>query len=240
MEKVINQGISQPAESEVTTNSAVIVSQFSGNWWKLGILMIGLVLAGSIAFAGWQIGKKQTLPPLPTPIPVVQSSPTTDPTANWVTYTNSVDGFSFRYPNDYFRFQGDPSLGLFLSTSAPQGGNGPKFLGRNDTWLSASAMPANQIISLDDFFKLEGVKDRYGNVSEKEIVSIGGVNGYRFTYNTQVFAAGDSSTTIYIYEGLAIKDDRVYSVSLSAFNRSILESDKTILDQILSTFKFLN
>lgn len=64
-------------------DSSVIVPQSFGNWWKIGFLAMGILLAASIAYIGWQFSQKPTPLLLPTPTPVVQSSPTPDQTANW-------------------------------------------------------------------------------------------------------------------------------------------------------------
>lgn len=106
-----NPEISQAVGSEVKTDSTVVAPQSSGNWWKIGILMVGLVLAGSIVYAGWQFSQKQTMPSVPTPTPVVQLSPSPTPdlyteasrsaTANWKTYQDPNLKYTFKYPNDW-------------------------------------------------------------------------------------------------------------------------------------------
>lgn len=42
---------------------------------------------------------------------------------------------------------------------------------------------------------------------KKSPITIGGISGYKVTYDNRIFAAGDSSTVVYIYQGLIIKDN---------------------------------
>lgn len=63
------------------------------------LVILGLLVAGVLVYAGIAIGKKQNPPEV---IPqVVEPSPTPDPTANWKTYRNDKYGFEFKYPEDY-------------------------------------------------------------------------------------------------------------------------------------------
>lgn len=86
-------------------------------WFKIiGFAVLGLVLGGSLVFAGVQIGRKQsqvTIYPSPTPlgevsptsIPIVTSiptqiivTPTPDPTAGWKTYILKTLNLEFKLP----------------------------------------------------------------------------------------------------------------------------------------------
>lgn len=169
-------------------------------------------------------------------ITTAQPSPTPNPTANWKTYTDIKSGFSLKYPSDYFIFQGDPSLGFFLATSAPRGGNGPKFLGENDVWLSVSGSNSS-VQTLDQYIASQ--QSLYNNIQKKS-VTLGGIASYKITYTLQAFPAGSSSTTIYSSDGLVMRDGKISTISLSAFRQNLLDSQQVMFDKILSTFKFLD
>lgn len=122
MEEVNNPEVSQPVESEIKVVSAVTPPPTSGNWWKISFLMVGLVLAGSIAYAGWQFSQKQTVvsQPTPTPLPAEASAKEGDPTADWTTYHDN--GFLFKHPIDWIV---NPVLGvgggIIISVKDPLG-----------------------------------------------------------------------------------------------------------------------
>lgn len=77
-------------------------------------VILVLILAGSLVYAGIQIGKKQSqVAVLPTPVPtkvlvpaenptIIPLTPTPGPTANWKIYTNIKYGYEFKYPHDWF------------------------------------------------------------------------------------------------------------------------------------------
>lgn len=166
-------------------------------------------------------------------------TPTPDPTANWRTYTFSYNpefGVSFRYPDTYFQYQADPKLsGVFLATSAPQGGNSPKFFGPNDVWLSAGTLPGVENTSLD---QLLTSRPDYVNAQKVPVV-IGGISGFKVIYTIMVGPA-EPMRPQYVYEGLVEKDNKLYSISMESWNKKVLESNQKLFDQILSTFKFLD
>jgi hypothetical protein len=64
------------------------------------LIIIILILAGSGYY--FFVGKKANVT---MPIPVV-----TDQTANWITGTNTQDGFSFKYPADFFAVNQQPKI----------------------------------------------------------------------------------------------------------------------------------
>lgn len=90
----IDQNIT-PSVAEETQPPPVSKVPF-GSWWKVGVLVVGVLLAVSIFYAGYQYSQKQTsLVAYPTGVP----TPTpTDETANWKTYTNPDGFYTLKYP----------------------------------------------------------------------------------------------------------------------------------------------
>lgn len=196
---------------------------------KQDYLSIGFVVV--LCFIGLVI-VKQNWPFLSQIVPVTNLVMMAN---NWKTYTDTESGFSLKYPSYYFVFKGDPSLGFFLATSAPKGGNGPKFLSENDVWFGASRGEAT-VQSLDQYLSTQ--QSLYSNVQKKPVM-IGGISGYKIIYTFQTFAAGDTSTTIYSSDGIVIKNGKLYTISLSSFKQDLLNNQQVLFDQMLSTFKFI-
>lgn len=214
----------------------------------LGLILVGgLVLAGGLVFSGIQIGKKHTqtvIQPTPTPsvvtlptsTPTVVITPILDPTADWKTYTNIALGFSFKYPSDYFKFQQDyPNTGVYFAPSQGKGGNGPKFLKLDDVWLDASILSGANLKSLDEYLTLPG-QQIYPTNSQKTPTTIDGVSGYIIVYDFPVSAG---NITEYTKVGIVLKNETIYTISLSAWSQEVLRANQKMFDQILSTFRFL-
>ena len=115
---------------------------------KVNYLIIGtVILVCFIVFGlgGYYLRKQNQ----PSPSPITAAVDRMD---NWKIYTDTKSGFSLKYPSDYFIFQGDPTLGFFLATSAPKGGNGPKFLGEDDIWFGASSAESTLTLVVYNIF----------------------------------------------------------------------------------------
>lgn len=178
---------------------------------------------------------KQNWPFLSQIIPVTNLVMTAD---NWKTYTDTVSGFSLKYPSYYFIYRGEPNLGFVLTTVPPKEGVNQLYLGENDARFGASATSTD--IPLDEYLSKQQAlfKNIQKNISKKAIM-IDGVSGYKVISAFQTKPEGNSNTIIYVSEGLAMKNGKRYSVSLSSFNQKLLDSKQIMFDQILSTFRFV-
>lgn len=175
--------------------------------------------------------------PSPTPQPTTDETVYTesDQSANWKTYTDAKFGFTIKYPDDYFKFQGDPKLGLFVATSTPQGGDSPKFLGIDDVWLNGSSLSGINITSLDQY--LESIS--YYASTQKIPIMMNGINGYKVIYTLMVGPA-EPLKPQYVYEGMVLKDNKLHSISMASWSKNALDRNQNTFNQILSTFRFLN
>lgn len=196
------------------------------------------VLVLLLAFGGvYYLGKSNsTLPLSPTsPVSTAALSPSSTPGPSGVAiYTNSKLGFSFDYPAEYFKFQQQFDFGVYLAPSAGKGGNGPKFLELNDVWVDVTTQSGANLKSLEEYLNLPG-QQTYPPNSQRTLTTIGGVKGYIIDYVSPVSAG---NITRYSKEGVVLKGETIYKISLSAWSPSVLQANLKIIDQILSTFKF--
>lgn len=215
----------------------------STNWPKIILaVVVGLSLLACSAYAGYYYGTQQVQQPeKPTPV-VSQPTPTPTPVVedentDWETYTNTTLGFSFKYPSGYFKFQQDfPNAGTYLAPSQGKGGNGPKFLKLDDVWLDASTSSGANLESLDEYLTLPG-QQTYPPNAQKTPTTIDGIGGYIIEYNFPV-SVGD--ITEYTKVGIVLRNETIYTISLSAWSQYVLQANQGMFDQILSTFKFLD
>lgn len=198
---------------------------------------LGFVIVASSVFVGIQIGKDQTLnqqpiatqpttsPTQATPISVTSTTTlTTNPTADWKTYTDSEYKFSFMYPSDW-------KLNC-LATELPDG-----WLDRNICDLvSPKALLDHGQISNGSYFVVGASKpnSNYANFTEYLDYSS---KQFRYTFKDRQInnisgkiGLTQGKETNYLFErnGHFINANWIYS-----------ENSESI-DQILSTFKLTN
>lgn len=193
-----------------------------------------LLALGAVAFLYYQNQQLKTLlanyqtnsSPTPTTTP--------DPTLDWKTYADTKLGYSLKYPDTIFKYT-NFSSGFFIATSAPQGGNDPKFLGQNDFWINITTLSAANIASIDQYLSLPN-QQIFPSNSPKTPITIGGVNGYLIDFKQPV-AAGNVSEQTEL--AIVIENGQIFSISISSWNPEVLQNNKQLFSQILSTFKFL-
>ncbi|MFH2022632.1 MAG: hypothetical protein ABIJ33_05170 [Patescibacteria group bacterium] len=198
---------------------------------------MGFVIVASSVFVGIQIGKDQTLnqqpiatqpttsPTQATPISVTSTTTlTTNPTADWKTYTDSEYKFSFMYPSDW-------KLNC-LATELPDG-----WLDRNICDLvSPKALLDHGQISNGSYFVVGASKPNSNYVNFTEYLDYSSKQfGYTFKDRQINNISGkigltQGKETNYLFErnGHFINANWIYS-----------ENSESI-DQILSTFKLTN
>lgn len=215
----------------------VVVEQPKSNFLVIllsTLLIISVAISGFFAYQTQKLVKELTLlrlePTLvatiePTAEPVATESSEVDSTANWKTYTDSVGGFSFKYPGNYL---------LEISDIYP-------YLNKNITWrynnISTSdcrgdcpltEKTSDLMIDNHKAKKLEGyIGEVGGNIAQRFV-------NYEIQNGSKYFLLSLQATP----QKLSKDDYNKYYVAGKIIE--IKTEDKLIFDQILSTFKFNN
>ena len=178
------------------------------------IVLIALVAAGAYVLGTKNILKLPTFPLTPTLSP----SSTTNPTANWKTYTSRDGSFSFKYPENLYTLNSNEQNLIFYDSSV----RNPAF---TDQVLNIGVSPydkskyqnSGSAISPFDF------TDTQGRTWKTDMVL--GESSYNFS---ATLLTADKMYIVGIQSGL-IKGDEI----------KFGENHRNLANQILSTFKFL-
>lgn len=249
---------SQPTESKST------------DWVKVVLVSLGaFTLLGLSSYAGYWYGKESSklkvqsskLPSetqtQPTPTPTFEPTPAPDPTASWEVYTSSEYGFSFRYPPNFstrqvgwspylYGEQADFYLYLVQDVYKDQTQNPEITVSLIKTDKAAEQYVGNMQSVMDE---------ANGELQDPDNIYFG-ANPARITGNTAVTVDGTSAIKIERFAGpgapnasytdyIVRRGDHLYVLSANyGTNNPDLQQDGTIekntLDQILSTFQFLD
>lgn len=211
----------------------------------LVVILLLVLVGGAAYYFGAQKGKISLNPtPVsstePSAIPSVK--PTSDPTANWKTYTKL--GVSFRYPGDILSFDGsDTSVGHAWANTAfsvdPTNPWKTNFLRldisvqkidpTSQTYLNRPSpslrdYPDNTNIT-DSMIKLYNIDNGKDGVAYFQGSSVDST-----THDNQLFVA----------QWIDYDNLKLYNLILTAHDKNFLFSYRQVFDQILSTFKFTN
>jgi len=229
-----------PAEGKTSLSSSETSGPPNKSNWLLIFVVILFVLAlvGMAYFTlqNLQLRKKvlrlesRTAPtPILTEIPT--PTPITDPTANWASYINNFEDYSIKYPETWFinpaSAEGNGTDLSDVDLKIPQ--NLPKPDNTDHIRVNIIAFNAPNVISLEEWLK---VNDK-GKVYSESSVNLGGTNALvREESNSDFLQLGEISKAQAIY---LIHQNKVYRIMTFPPD----SKHKSVFDQILSTFKFL-
>ena len=193
------------------------------------LLILFLILfVGIGGFFGYQKFVVKETPPEPTPVATIAPTPTTDPTTDWKTYTNTIHGISFKYPVTWIIDQSKEN-------TDPNG----------SVKLSKDTAKITILLNMDGIGGLG--RDYIGSPT-----TFAGLNLFKYEAET-TYAAEESfkgTRTIGITESLTKSlgffryNNKTYSITLSYpiadHQKEIIIEAQKEFDQILSTFKFTN
>jgi len=195
------------------------------------LVLITLAVTGYFGYKNYW-PKPQTLT---TPTPIADQAPNGN-LANWKTYTNQEFGFSIKYPSDYSLHDDGPNEVEQQKEKGQQiSGTQPAIL---DT-ITFSNLAKNQF-SISIFPKTP-------NADINNVYEFSGICGTQFadkTISNQISQLGNIQ---YKRVQQSLPDKKVMTdICLYNFNGNLItlrssdSSTSNLLDQILSTFKFLN
>ena len=217
----------QSTQQEIVPNPVVVKQN------KLLVIILSILLSLSALIAGFfayqtqKLVKELTLlrtEPTPTttsesvvsPELTFEQDKTLDPTANWKTYTNTQNFYSFRYPDTVYSIQ----------ESAQNAENARLLKGP----VYHFEVEVTQITdSIENWFKKEKNNGQFPD--EAFVSSQSTFQNYPALLIQSIPGALEYPTDIFIVKN----KNRIYKI---AFTKE--GSDKTIVNQILSTFKFTN
>lgn len=154
------------------------------------LLIISVVISGFFAFQTQKLVKELTLLRTePTPMATVEptteavatnSLKTVDPTADWKVYTNTMYGFSFKYPSDKFITTNLTDDDMYFDTN--KNGGSPMELGSNDIWLN---IHVSKITESDKAFSKEFIQvNSAQNISAYQTQKITNNNLYKINMSS--------------------------------------------------------
>lgn len=188
------------------------------------LLLLSVSIAGLFAYQTQMLVKQLDLLKL-SPTPIASTEPTSDSTANWKTYTNNQFNFSFNYPDvlelDNFH---DGNIvnsrtilfGFEFRDSATELAKYPFTIYKNNN------------LSIDAWVKdnLNGFVPENVIFVEKNKINNNEVYLYQYTIPDPM----NTVAKMIIFKN----QSRIFILS------NVLEKDETLVNQILSTFKFTN
>ena len=183
----------------------------------IGIILILVIIVGS--FTWWQYGelnKEETnLPEVQIPEKEVK-----DETANWSTYRNDYYGFEFKYPP---------------SESSPYQSSRDRETVEINDHMSLDILPNNFGLTAEQCLAKDNESLKYfGNFGPQEPLIINGEKAIKVTFT---FKERKDAEKIFIYLS---KNDKYYRFSFYPVTEETDASELAILDNVISTFKFLN
>lgn len=217
-----------PVESPVTPPSMEPMPQKTFTPKFIGVIVLLLVLGVGAYGAIWYWQKQQATQEVVltfTPRPIA----TPDPTTDWKTYTNTQYGFEFKLPQGWIQNK-EPNISkenILINFASPEAQKGPKFDfygGELNVWIYQNP----KSFSVTKFFDgnnggNELFHDPDGGLVKTKDIIVDSRSGKRFYdvvggSTAQIAVIDDHSRFIEIDDGFSLE----------------------ILDQILSTFKFID
>lgn len=223
----------------------------------LATILIVLILTGAITLAGGayylgtkrsetlqeRVDKQNPVAPFAAPSQPPQSTPSTDETADWKTYTNTKVGFSLKYPPRYPDKPIIPSgLGDEAYSDGTEDAGSPIFGKTTDDSIQLEFFPFSG--NIDDLIVNERVKafppyswvygtpyldKRYNTITSKDYV-IDGNKGRWITVDSAGYYADSPKE----------QDEGIFFIAKDhGFILHTSNHDQQEIIQMLSTFKFL-
>lgn len=199
-------------------------------------LVVALIILGMITFL--QFKPKPQIPNFKpqTQTQTATQSATPNPTTNWNTFTSSKWGFNVKYPKDW-KVAKDTNTGASLIKEADQYGE-PEvdfdFVHITTTptrYNNLLTYPVGKAVEVKPEGQINKEMDMYTRLADTT------VDGYKAVRTKIDFGYKDLGVND-AYEVFIVKGDKIIMVSISVGVK--LDDKVALVDQILSTLKFLN
>ncbi|OGV91335.1 hypothetical protein A2783_05165 [Microgenomates group bacterium RIFCSPHIGHO2_01_FULL_45_11] len=236
-----------PPATEPIKSATPTKKQSSSKPWLLTLLVVTVAVAlGAAAYLFSQNQKLQrqlSTQPVSSP---AQTTPTPDPTANWKTVQNEQVGISFKYPDVLFPYTNNPQIAPDYSyygfdafnTEAKRDHRAltetdlefelvvyKPFKDTIEPYLSAIEAEDNTVVTRP----FPGITGSYNKV--KTIID-------KTTLKAIFYAEQDNEYSQ--YDGIVVEGKNVATIRLMTGSRNKRQELLPLIDQILSTFKFLD
>lgn len=204
-------------------------------------ILIGILILVIVAGGAYFLGKSNVKPSTPVVSQTSQPTPSLTPdaspaptgareTANWKTYTDSANGFLFKYPNNWNQVE-MATHQIAISPSIPQPFDPSKVFSLsgilitvtsdNDKILDSTQYVNQMVIPVNTYSKNAKITQKLSNIDG---VIVEGITGA---------ASGQpSGPSAYITKGT-----KIMRIDLDSTG---IENARDVFDKILSTFKFTN
>lgn len=193
-------------------------------WLLIGLVSAIVLLAGTY---GYVLTTKNAAPtPTPTPI-ATKPTPTPDPTENWKTYTNALAGYLLKYPSDYKLMENQKSSvdGVVVNVPNTTTLISPVFQNiKTNAQISIRYENSTSSLTAQQFAQEKGI------TTQSNPYLLDGRSGFIFE-DTPIGPYG--STFIYVFT-----KNKAYTITIETTTQ--YKNVKSNVDQILSTFKFLD
>lgn len=218
---------SQPPSKPVKSNF------LNSKWLKIGIVVMVLVVLLGGAYTLGKNNTKTLQTPPPNKPRQVTSTPTSDPTADWKTYENKYQSYSINYPSEWIPLQSESLARFFPPGVTIKNGLGPS--DPNTAYISIYSSSFNPR-------DCKGDCPLYENPTP---IKVGSINAtmYKGTEGQIATMCACDYEKVIIQKGNTYYELGLYGKAGTPpdFNAPpILEENKKIFDQMLSTFKFTN
>lgn len=214
-------------------------NQKSNKWLLISLVIFALAVlgvAGFFAYQNYQLKEKlipkkgvPSSPPMPTEVPL--PTPTLDPTANWLTYTNKNICYTFKYPKEVALNEENI---IHLSLWGPTQKKDTEFYDGLSLSFSLPFKIGNT--TLKDYVdseiaKVKQQEDIVKILEPKKEITINGINGYTYT-----------SQGLGTFQNIFLQSpDGTCTVEITnATNDPTNQGYQKTVDKILSTFKFVD
>lgn len=214
--------VSLPAET-VASKSKVSVLV----WVVAGVVILGVGISIGL-FLNKRLTPAPKAPPAPAPVSV--ATPTPDPTTNWKTYTNGEFGFSFLFPNEWEACVNGGTVSWLVDPGKCK----PPYA---DYHLSITVSKNSLGIPI-----YSGPGDANAYITSGKQTITRGANQFirqmfaqtkSYTWNGKEYPPGP---IVIFYDLVDTKDNQV----IEFYKSPVSTINENTIDQILSTFKFLN